>query len=144
VDERDCQLTVDERGVRRSLTLASVSTTHADLQSYRRDVGVVVEIQTMEGLSSVNESSVSALELWNFGHRNCVGATASLRLLKRDDGREGEAWHSYCLLQRNNVCQTWIGPGDYDGCSDGPRFFNNKLSKLISAASHLKSCFNVV
>jgi hypothetical protein len=50
VDERDCQLTVDERGVRRSLTLASVSTTHADLQSYRRDVGVVVEIQTMEGV----------------------------------------------------------------------------------------------
>lgn len=105
-------------------------------------MGVVVEIQIdscHEGLSSVNESSVSVLELWKSGHRNCVGATASLRLMKRDDGREGEAWHSYCLLQRNNVCQTWIGPGDYDGCSDGPRFFNNRLSKLISAASHLKN-----
>ncbi len=44
--------------------------------------------------------------------------------MKRDDGREGEAWHSHCLLQRDNVCQTSIGSGDYDGCSDGPRFIN--------------------
>lgn len=139
---------MDDRSVRRSLTLASVSTIRADLQSYRRDDRARAWLsrsnRCLAGrLSSVIESSVSAFELWNFGHRNCVGATASIRFMKRDDGREGEAWHSYCLLQQSNVCQTSIGPADYDGCSDGPRFIN-RLSKLISAASHLKSCFNVV
>jgi hypothetical protein len=63
---------------------------------------LVVEIQRAPfgwRVSTVNESSVSAVALWSRGHTNCVGAAAPPSLMKRDNEREMEAWHNYSLLQ---------------------------------------------